>query len=29
MFKTIKIKNLRAINELEVDNLGQVNLFVG
>lgn len=29
MFKSIKIKNLRAITELEVDNLGQVNLFVG
>jgi AAA15 family ATPase/GTPase len=29
MFKTIKIKNLRAITNLEVDNLGQVNLFVG
>jgi predicted ATP-dependent endonuclease of OLD family len=29
MFKNIKIKNLRAITELEIDNLGQVNLFVG
>jgi len=29
MFNTIKIKNLRAITNLEVDNLGQVNLFVG
>ena len=29
MFKSIKIKNLRAITKLEVDNLGQVNLFVG
>jgi ABC-type dipeptide/oligopeptide/nickel transport system ATPase component len=29
MFKSIKIKNLRAITELEVNNLGQVNLFVG
>lgn len=29
MFKKIKIKNLRAISDLEVDNLGQVNLFVG
>lgn len=29
MFKTIKIKNLRAITELEVENLGQVNFFVG
>ena len=29
MFKSIKIKNLRAITELEINNLGQVNLFVG
>jgi energy-coupling factor transporter ATP-binding protein EcfA2 len=29
MFKSIEIKNLRAITELKVDNLGQVNLFVG
>lgn len=29
MFNTIKIKNLRSITELEIDNLGQVNLFVG
>jgi len=29
MFKSIKIKNLRAITELKVNNLGQVNLFVG
>jgi len=29
MFKNIKIKNLRAITELEIENLGQVNLFVG
>jgi AAA15 family ATPase/GTPase len=29
MFKSIKIKNLRAITELEVNNLGRVNLFVG
>jgi len=29
MFKSIKIKNLRAITELEIDNLGQVNIFVG
>jgi len=29
MFKSIKIKNLRAITELEIDDLGQVNLFVG
>ncbi|MBW8000722.1 MAG: AAA family ATPase [Planctomycetes bacterium] len=29
MFKNIKIKNLRAITELEICNLGQVNLFVG
>jgi AAA15 family ATPase/GTPase len=29
MFNTIKIKNLRAITDLMVDNLGQVNLFVG
>ena len=29
MFKSIKIKNLRAITELEIDNLGQVNLLVG
>jgi len=29
MYKSIQIKNLRAIKELEIDNLGQVNLFVG
>lgn len=29
MFKSIKINNLRGITELEIDNLGQVNLFVG
>ena len=29
MFQSIKIQNLRAITNLEVDNLGQVNLFVG
>jgi len=29
MFKSIQIKNLRAITELEIDNLGQVNLLVG
>jgi len=29
MFKSIQIKNLRAITKLDVDNLGQVNLFVG
>jgi len=29
MFKRIRIQNLRAITELEIDNLGQVNLFVG
>lgn len=29
MFKSITIKNLRAITELHVDNLAQVNLFVG
>jgi len=29
MFKTIKIKNLRAITDLEINNFGQVNLFVG
>ena len=29
MFKNIKIKNLRAITELEINNLGQVNLLVG
>jgi AAA15 family ATPase/GTPase len=29
MFKNIKIKNLRTITELEINNLGQVNLFVG
>jgi len=28
MFKSIKIKNLRAITELDIDNLGQVNLLV-
>jgi len=29
MFKSINIKNLRAITELEIENLGQVNLIVG
>ena len=29
MFKNIKIKNLRAISDLEIENLGQVNLLVG
>lgn len=29
MFDNIKLRNLRAITELEVQNLGQVNLFVG
>lgn len=29
MYKRIKIRNLRAISELEIDNLGQVNLIVG
>ena len=29
MLKSIKIKNLRAISELEIDNLAQVNLLVG
>ena len=29
MFKSIKIKNLRAIEKLNIDNLGQINLFVG
>ena len=29
MFKSIKINNLRAITELEISNLGRVNLFVG
>lgn len=29
MFKNIKISNLRAITELEINNFGQVNLFVG
>ena len=29
MFESIKIKNLRAITDLEINNLGQVNLFVG
>lgn len=29
MFKSMRIKNLRAITDLEVDNLGRVNLFVG
>jgi len=29
MFKSITIENLRAITKLKVDNLGQVNLFVG
>ncbi len=29
MFKSIKINNLRAIKELEINNLGQVNLLVG
>lgn len=29
MFKSITIKNLRAITELHIENLGQFNLFVG
>ena len=29
MYRRIKIRNLRAITELEVDNIGQVNLIVG
>ena len=29
MFKSIKINNLRAITDLEIKNLGQVNLIVG
>lgn len=29
MFKSIHIKNFRAITELKLDNLGQINLFVG
>jgi len=29
MFKSINIKNFRAITDLNLDNLGQVNLFVG
>jgi len=29
MFKNVKIRNLRAITDLNIDNLGQVNLFVG
>ncbi len=29
MFQSINIQNLRAITNLNVDNLGQVNLFVG
>ena len=29
MFKSVKINNLRAITELEIDNLGRINLFVG
>jgi AAA15 family ATPase/GTPase len=29
MFKSITIKNLRAITDLKIDDLGQVNLFVG
>lgn len=29
MFTSIRIRNLRAITELEVNNIGQVNLFVG
>jgi AAA15 family ATPase/GTPase len=29
MIKNIKIKNLRAITELKIDNFGQVNLLVG
>lgn len=29
MFKSITIRNLRAITELTIGNLGQVNLFVG
>ncbi|HNY95091.1 MAG TPA: AAA family ATPase [Flexilinea sp.] len=29
MFKSLEIKNLRSITELKIENLGQVNLFVG
>jgi AAA15 family ATPase/GTPase len=29
MFESVKVENLRAVTELEVQNLGQVNLFVG
>ncbi|MHC4211829.1 MAG: AAA family ATPase, partial [Planctomycetota bacterium] len=29
MFKSLKITNLRAITDLEIENLGQVNLLVG
>ena len=29
MFKSINIKNFRAVTDLRLDNLGQVNLFVG
>ena len=29
MFQSIKVNNLRAVTELEVKNLGQINLFVG
>jgi len=29
MYKSIKIRNLRAITNLEIDDLAQVNLFVG
>lgn len=29
MFTNVRIRNLRSITELEVNNLGQVNLFVG
>jgi len=29
MYKKIEIRNLRAITKLEIDNLGQINLFVG
>lgn len=29
MFKSVKINNLRAITELEIDNLDRINLFVG
>ena len=29
MFKSVRINNLRAITELEIDNLDRINLFVG